>query len=96
MNETDKDKDKGIILALMERFNTQRLPLAQALKTKVDSGELLDESEHQQLYQVEEDLNKVRALIERNPEYKDLAAKILNLWAEITYKEIENQKKQNN
>ncbi|MCK5121185.1 MAG: hypothetical protein KAQ91_04340 [Methylococcales bacterium] len=94
MNETDKDK--GIILALLERFNTQRLPVAQALKKKVDSGRLLDESEHQQLYQVEEDLNKVRALIERNPEYKDLAAEILNLWTEIIQKEIENQKKQNN
>ena len=94
MNETDKDK--GIILALLERFNTQRLPVAQALKKKVDSGRLLDESEHQQLYQVEKDLNKVRALIERNPEYKDLAAEILNLWTEIIQKEIENQKKQNN
>ena len=94
MNETDKDK--GIILALLERFNTQRLPVAQALKKKVDSGRLLDESEHQQLYQVEEDLNKVRALIERNPEYKDLAAEILNLWTKIIHKEIENQKKQNN
>lgn len=93
MNETNKDK--GIILALLERFNTQRLPLAQALKKKVDSGVLLDGSEHQQLYLVEEDLNKVRALIERNPEYKDLAAEILHLWTEIIKKEIENQKNEN-
>ncbi len=93
MNETDKDK--GIILTLLERFNTQRLPIAQVLKKKVDSGELLDESEHQQLYRVEEDLNKVRALIERNPEFKGLAAEIINLWTEIIQKEIENQKKQN-
>jgi len=93
MNETEKDR--GTIVALIERFNTQRLPVAQALKKKVDSGQLLDQSEHQQLYQVEEELNKVRALVERNPEYQDLAAKILNLWIEITKKEVENQKKQN-
>ncbi len=89
------EKDRGTIVALIERFNTQRLPAAQALKKKVDSGQLLDESEHQQLYQVEEELNKVRALLERNPEYQDLAAKILNLWVEITKKELENQMKQN-
>jgi len=93
MNKSEKDR--GTIVALIERFNTQRLPVAQALKKKVDSGQLLDQSEYQQLYQVEEDLNKVRALVERNPEYQDLAAKILNLWIEITKKEVENQKKQN-
>jgi|LWDU01.1.fsa_nt_gi hypothetical protein len=63
------EKDRGTILVLIERFNSQRLPAAQALKKKVDSGQLLDQSEHQQLYQVEADLNKVRALVERNPEY---------------------------
>jgi len=93
MNESEKDR--GTILALIERFNTQRFPVAQALKKKVDSGQLLDQREHQQLFQVEEDLNKVRILVERNPEYQDLASKILDLWTEITKKEVENQKKQN-
>ena len=93
MNETEKDR--GTIQVLLERFNTQRLPVAETLKKKVDSGQLLDESEHKQLYQVEKDLNKVRTLVERNPEYKELAAKILNLWSEIAIKDIENQKKQN-
>jgi hypothetical protein len=93
MNETEKDR--GTIVALIERFNTQRLPVAQVLKKKVDSGLIFDQSEHQQLYQVEEELNKVRALVERNPEYQDLAAKILNLWTEITKKEVKNQMKQN-
>ena len=46
-------------------------------------------------YRVEEDLNKVRALIERNPEYKSLIAEILNLQTKIIQKEIENQTKQN-
>ena len=93
MNEAEKDR--GTILALIERFNTQRLPVALALKKKVGSGQLLDQSEHKRLYQVEDDLNKVRALVERNPEYQGLAIKILNLWTEITKKEVENQKKQN-
>jgi len=89
------DKDKGVILALLDRFNTQRFPLAETLKKKVDSGELLTESDHEQLFQVEEDLNRVRSLVERNPEYKELTAEILNLWTEIINKEIGNREKQN-
>jgi len=89
------DKDKGVILALLDRFNTQRFPLAEMLKKKVDSGELLTESDHELLFHVEADLNQVRSLIERNPEYKKLAAEILSLWTEIINKEIGNREKQN-
>jgi hypothetical protein len=91
MNE--KDKDIGLIQVLLERFNTQRLPIALAFKEKVDSGVLLDEDEHKQIYKVQEDLNHIKSLIERNPEYQDVVAKILTLWLEIIKKDIENQKK---
>jgi hypothetical protein len=32
-------------------------------------------------------------IIERNPEYKDLAANIINLYKQIIEKDIENQKR---
>jgi len=87
------DKDKGIILVLLERFNKQRLPRALALKKKVDSGELLDDYDHKYIKELQKDASQVRSLIERNPEYKDLAAKIINLWNEIIEKDIENKEK---
>jgi phosphoenolpyruvate synthase/pyruvate phosphate dikinase len=90
-----KQKDQGIILVLLERFNKHRHPRALALKQKVDSGELLNDFDHQLIKEVQEDGKKVRALIERNPEYKDLAAEIMNLWNEIIEKDLENHKKQN-
>jgi len=93
MNE--KDKDIGLIQVLLERFNTQRLPIALAFKEKVDSGVLLDEDEHKQIYKVQEDLDHIKGLIERNPEYQDVTAKIIMLWLEIIKKDIENQKKAN-
>jgi len=61
----------------------------------VDSGVLLDEDEHKQIYKVQEDLNHIKNLIERNPEYQDVTAKIITLWLEIIKKDIENQKKEN-
>ncbi len=90
-----KDKDKGVIFVLLERFNKQRLPRALALKKKVDSGELLNDYDHKLIEEVLKDASQISSLIERNPEYKDLAAKVINLWNEIIEKDIENQKKAN-
>jgi len=89
------EKDKGMIMVLLERFNKQRLPRALALKKKVDSGELLDDYDHKYIKELQKDASEVRLIIERNPEYKELAAKIINLWNEIVEKDIENQKKAN-
>ena len=88
-----KDKDKGILLVLMDRFNKQRLPRALALKKKVDSGESLNDYDYKLIKEVQEDSKMSQTLLERNPEYKDLAAKAMNLWNEIIQKDIENQKK---
>jgi hypothetical protein len=37
------EEDMGVTLALLERFQTQRLPRALALKERIDQGGLLDE-----------------------------------------------------
>ena len=87
------EKDKGVITVLLERFNKQRLPRALALKKKVDSGELLDDYDHKYIKELQKDASQARLIVERNPEYKDLATNITNLWNEIIEKDIENQKK---
>jgi hypothetical protein len=92
MDDKQKQKDKGVIMVLLERFNKQRYPMALELKKKVDSGELLNELDHVFLKDVHDDKSKVMMLIERNPEYKELAEKAMNLWIEIIEKDIANQK----
>ncbi len=89
---SDKNKDKGIILVLLDRFNKQRFPRALAMKKKVEQGEVLNKFDLQLIDEVFDDARKIKPLLERNPEYKELAAKAINLWDEIVAKNLENEK----
>jgi hypothetical protein len=85
-------KDEGIAVALMERFESQRLPRAMDIKAKVDGGEKLSNTDIEFLNQVFKDANRTIPLISKHPEYQDLATNILHLYHEITQKALENEK----
>ncbi|UCB55984.1 MAG: hypothetical protein JSW45_05505 [Thiotrichales bacterium] len=89
---TDTSKDAGIIQVLAEQLETKRLPRALSLKEKVDSGELLDEADIMFLEQVFEDAQSIGPLVDRHPEWHDLATKMMALYKEITEKALENEK----
>ena len=90
MNEASKQA--GIIQALVERFETQRLPRALALKKKVDSGERLDDLDIAFLEDVFRDAQENRHLVELNPKWQGLVAQALSLYEEITEKALANEK----
>ena len=89
----DQDsKDEGVILALLQRFNSQRLPRLLALKEKVDSGDVLNEFDIEFLSQVFSDAKSSEPLLQKHPEYKDLVASAIHLYKEIMDKALENEK----
>lgn len=89
---TDDKDDDGLIFVLMERFEKFRLPRAISLKEKVDGGAVLDDYDVAFLEEVFSDSNKIKPLLDRHPEYQELATRVITLYGEITEKALENEK----
>ena len=90
---TTDSNDAGVIQALLDRFNSQRLPRAMELKTKVDAGGRLENFEIDYLADVLADIRSLKGLIDRHPEYEPLVIKGMNLYTEITEKALANEGK---
>ncbi len=87
----DTSKDAGLIQVLAKRLETQRLPWALSLKERVDRGETLNEFDIQFLTEVFEDAQRIGPLVDRHPEWHDLATKLVGLYKEITDKALKNE-----
>ncbi len=86
----DSDKDKGIILVLVERLEKQRLPRALSIKEKLEAGGTLDASDLKFLEQVFKDGKHIQPLLAKYPEWQPLAKKMTGLYLEIIKMHQEN------
>jgi hypothetical protein len=85
-------EDTGVILALVERFNQQRLPRAMELKKRVDKGECLKDQDIAFLEEVLKDANHIMPLVDKHPEWQKTASRAISLYKEITEKALANEK----
>lgn len=90
---TDTSNDAALIQVLVDRLEKIRLPIALELKEKVDQGELLNDREIEYLEEVLGDVEQIKPLIDRHPEWQELAARMAGLYSDITTKALENESK---
>ncbi len=88
---TPDHTDDALIVALLERMRTQRLPRALDIKAKVDAGGTLDEFDLAFLEQVFADAEYVKPLYDRHPELQSIGARMTHLYHEITARALANE-----
>lgn len=83
--------DEGLLAVIIERMQEQRLPRALELKEKVDQGETLDDFDIEFLERVFEDCDRMKPLLDRHPDYQNLAAQMMGLYHAITARALANE-----
>lgn len=84
--------DTGVAAVIIERLEKERLPRALDLKAKVEAGGRLDDMDIAFLERVFADSEDLKPLLDRHPEYNELASRMMRLYQEITARGLENEK----
>ncbi|MBT8071793.1 MAG: hypothetical protein HKP21_09525 [Xanthomonadales bacterium] len=87
-------KDRGSIIALMERLVEIDLPRARRLLDRVNAGLTLRDTDIEFLKRLYEDSERNEGLVERNPAYQAVFTRSFELYTEIIRKGLENEKLQ--
>ena len=87
-----RDKDLGVIQALLIRLNEFRMPRALKLKEHVDSGQPLTTYDVQFLKQALSEGGEARRLAAKHPKYQDIVGQMTALYSEILDKGAENER----
>jgi len=88
-----EQSDEGTIIALLDRFRLQRLPIALEIKQQVDAGGKLTDREIEFLEKVFTEAQEVKPLVERHPELAQLVQEVMGLYKHITTKALENEQR---
>ena len=84
-------KDSGVLTVLAQRLVEQRLPKLLLLKERLDQGEVLTDYDLQFLEGALSDAQENMALVGRNREVQDVAARVVHLYKEIMDKAVQNE-----
>ena len=85
------ESELALIVTLLDRLRTQRLPRALDIKKKVDAGGTLDQFDIAFLEEIFQDATYTRATADTHPEFQAIVARITHLYHEITEKALANE-----
>jgi hypothetical protein len=88
----NKASEIGILTAVAERLANRRLPKLLAMKKKVDEGVPLGDNELDFLKKTVKDSHQIMGLVDRHPEYQELATKVIELYKGIVDKALKIEK----
>jgi hypothetical protein len=88
---SEVSKDSGVLTVLAQRLVEQRLPKLLLLKERLDQGEVLTDYDLQFLEGALSDAQENMALVGRNREVQDVAARVVHLYKEIMEKAVQNE-----
>jgi len=88
---SEESTDMGIIQALVDRLEKQRLPTALQLQEKVNRGETLNDLDLAFLENVFQDNQAIKGMLDKYPAWKPLATRMISLYNEITTRALENE-----
>jgi hypothetical protein len=85
------DREDGTSQVLIERFVEYRLPMLLKIRERVYAGESLKDGDIDILARILEQEKGFGGIAERYPKYKEMIAKVIDLYNEITEKALENE-----
>lgn len=88
----NKNYDTGVILVILQRFETQRLPRITEIKLSLDGGNKLSEFNIRYLSEAMHDAQMIMPYLNRHPEYEPLFAKVMHYYKVITDEALANEK----
>ena len=89
---SDSESEVAVIYALVERFETQRLPRLLEIKERVDQGGVLSERDIQFMSEIAHDAQRGKRLVDRHPDWQRYCAEVIHLFEEVAEKALENEK----
>ena len=90
---TRQETQEGMLVTLMERFRTQRLPRILEIKEQVDQGNRLGEYDRLFLEEVIKDAQRNIRHVEEIPECQHMFIQLAHLYKQIMDKAVDNEQR---
>ncbi len=88
-----EDAEDGTIAVLLKRAVERRIPNVLAIKERLEKGGTRSDLEITHLDEILTDRRKMQEMVNRHAEFRELAAKMISLYADITRMAVENEEK---